>query len=101
MREGVRVQPAIDGISKEHSAEKHHFGGEENPHAERYGFALLFNIFELMCDDVRFAMQLAAPSPANPACTDTVVRSQQAFPRNSPAAEVTSSATRVRSLPMD
>ncbi len=40
--EGGAERAAVDGVSEEHAAEEQDFGDQENPHAERGGFLLLF-----------------------------------------------------------
>src|SRR5579872_1215776 len=43
-----KIPVAIDQVSAKESAEEHDFGGEEDPHAEAGGIALLLGIGEMM-----------------------------------------------------
>src|SRR4029077_6884922 len=42
------IKRSIDDVTGEDATKEQHLGGEENPHAEIAGVALLFDIFELM-----------------------------------------------------
>src|ERR1041385_1635241 len=44
------IQTAVKRIGEKHPTEKHDFGDQENPHAERTGLALLLQVFEVMLE---------------------------------------------------
>jgi hypothetical protein len=46
--EGLWMAHAIDGVGQEEAAEHHDLGGQENPHPDACGFALLFGRGKLL-----------------------------------------------------
>ena len=51
--EPPRVEVAVDGVERQHPTEEHDLGGEEDPHAEGRGLALLVDVVELMGECLR------------------------------------------------
>ena len=60
LREGVGVEEAVDAVGGEEGGEEQDLGGQEEPHAEPLGLALLLEALEVVGDG---AMHDAPPAP--------------------------------------